>query len=148
MSSSGQLLKRYGIVLCLVEAENTGVQFTTSLKSNQFEYLADEPVSMGGKNLGPSPGDYLCMALASCEAMTLRMYIQRKQWDVETINVKVSLSKRDQSPSGVNTFYSEISVKGNIDDEQLQRMLHIAKACPFSRLLQKQNKIETTLFAK
>lgn len=127
------------------EAENNGAQFLTSIKTNRFEFLADEPEVIGGKNLGPSPGDYLCMALASCEAMTLRMYIQRKQWEVGSIKVQVNLEKDAESSSGLNTFYSVIKLTGNFNEEQQQRMLHIAKACPISRLLQKQNKVVTTI---
>ena len=127
------------------EAQNIGDQFTTSIKSNSFEYVADEPEAIGGKNIGPSSGDYLCMALASCKAMTLRMYVKRKQWKVQSINVKVKLVKGPQPPSGLNTFYSEINVTGSFDEEQEKRMLYIAKACPISRLLQKQNEVVTTL---
>ena len=107
--------------------------------------MADESEVVGGKNLGPAPGDYLCMALASCKAMTLRMYAQRKKWNVDIINVKVNLKKGDQLLSGINTFYSDITVTGNFDEEQQQRMLHIAKACPISRLLRKQNEVITIL---
>jgi putative redox protein len=73
------------------------------------------------------------------------MYVKRKQWKVESINVKVKLVKGHQSPSGLNTFYSEINVTGSFDEEQEKRMLYIAKACPISRLLQKQNEVATTL---
>ena len=115
------------------------------MKTNSFEFVADEPEVIGGKNLGPSPGDYLCMALASCKAMTLRMYVQRKQWKVDTIKVKVNLKKGKQLPSGINTFYSDITLTGDFDEDQQQRMLHIAKACPVSRLLRKQNEVITNL---
>ena len=127
------------------EAKNNGEQFTTNIQTNGFDFVADEPEVVGGKNLGPAPGDYLCMALASCKAMTLRMYVQRKQWKVDTIKVKVNLKKGEQLPSGINTFYSDITVTGDFDEEQQQRMLHIAKACPVSRLLHKQNVVITIL---
>ena len=127
------------------EAENNGAQFTTKMQTNGFDFVADEPKVLGGKNLGPAPGDYLCMALASCKAMTLRMYVQRKQWKVDTIKVKVNLKKGGQLPSGINTFYSDITVTGDFDEDQQQRMLHIAKACPVSRLLRKQNEVITNL---
>jgi putative redox protein len=127
------------------EAENNGMEFTTKMQTNGFDFVADKPEVLGGNNLGPAPGDYLCMALASCKAMTLRIYIQRKQWSVDTVKVKVNLQKDDQLSPGNNTFYSEISITGNVDKEQLRRLLHIAKSCPVSKLLQKQNEVITTV---
>jgi putative redox protein len=73
------------------------------------------------------------------------MYIQRKQWQVDAINVKVNMVKGDQNPTGVNTFHSEIAITGNLDEAQQQRIIHIAKACPISKLLQKQNEVVTTV---
>jgi putative redox protein len=127
------------------EASNSGAQFTTCIKSQGFELLADEAFDVGGNNLGPAPGDYLCMALASCKAITLRMYVQRKQWKVDAIHVYVNLVKGDQMASGLNTFHAEINVTGTVNDEQLHRMEYIAKVCPISRLLLKQNEVLTTL---
>ena len=130
------------------EAQNIGDQFTTTIKSNSFEYVADEPEAIGGKNIGPSSGDYLCMALASCKAITLRMYVQRKQWKVDSIHVNASLVKGNQLASGVNTFYCEITVAGDINSDQEKRLEEIAKVCPVSRLLGKQNDVVISIVNK
>ena len=130
------------------EAYNTGDLYKTYLKSNNHELIADEPEELGGKNLGPSPGDYLCMSLASCKAITLRMYVQRKQWKVDSINVKASLVKGNHLASGVNTFYCEITVSGDINSDQEKRLAEIAKVCPVSRLLGKQNEVEISIVNK
>jgi putative redox protein len=126
-------------VISIAEAVNTGAQYATNVKTNGFAFVADEPESAGGKNLGPAPADYLCMALAACKAITLRMYVQRKGWKLEIIHVKVRLVKA--SDGGNNTFHSEISVNGTLDEEQQKRIQHIAKACPISKLLAKENDI-------
>ena len=127
------------------EAINSGSNFITNMKSGEFDFVADEPFVLGGEHSGPTPGDYLCMALASCKAMTMRMYARRKQWQVDTIIVKVNHLKGNQLPSGINTFYSEISVTGNLDEEQEKRLVQIGNACPISRLLQKKNEVVTIL---
>jgi putative redox protein len=132
-------------LISTVEAENTGAYYATNMKANGFEFLADEPEAVGGKNLGPTPADYLCMALASCKAITLRMYVQRKAWNVEVINVKVRMVKGSAEAGGMNSFYSEIYVNGKLDEEQQKRIIHIAKACPISRLLARQNEIISTV---
>jgi len=124
----------------LIEAQNKGALYSTFMKANGREFVADEL-----KELGPSPADYLCMSLASCKAITLRMYVQRKQCKVDTINVKVSLAKEDMQVLVSNVFYCDITVTGNLDEDQQKRLLEIAKVCPVSRLLSKQNNVVTSI---
>ncbi len=126
-------------------AENTGEIYKTELKINQHLLIADELSEAGGKDEGPAPGDYLCMSLASCKAITLRMYVQRKNWKVDIIKVKVNLVKGSDVESGNNTFLCEVEVKGDISDDQKNRMLQIAKACPIDRLLTKPSDSITIL---
>ena len=121
------------------QAENTGDIYKTELKINQHLLIADELPEAGGKDEGPAPGDYLCMSLASCKAITLRMYAQRKGWKVDVIKVSVNLVKGSDMESGNNTFFSEVDIKGDLNDEQKARMLQIAKACPIDRLLIKSS---------
>ena len=80
-----------GKIIASGEAENNGEQYTTPVRSGEHSWVADEAVGAGGKNAGPAPGDYLCMALASCKVITLRMYVQRKQWNIDAINLEVNL---------------------------------------------------------
>ena len=121
------------------QAENTGDIYKTELRINQHLLIADELPEVGGKDEWPAPGDYLCMSLASCKAITLRMYAQRKDWKVDVIKVKVNLVKGSDMESGNNTFFSEVDIKGDLNDEQKARMLQIAKACPIDRLLIKSS---------
>ena len=125
-------------------AINHGDLYKTDLRSGTFSLLADEPKEYGGSELGPSPGDYLCMALASCKAITMRMYANRKGWQAETINVTARFVKGEQSAGTTNTFYCEVSLTGQLTEEQCKRMMEIADACPVERLLEKTNTVVTT----
>ena len=127
------------IIIASALAENNGEIYRTELKINQHLLIADELQSAGGKDEGPAPGDYLCMSLASCKAITLRMYAQRKDWKVDIIKVKVNLVKGSDMESGNNTFFSEVDIKGDLNDEQKSRLLQIAKACPIDKLLIKSS---------
>lgn len=129
----------------VAEAKNKGELFATFMETNGHILVSDEPTEFGGENLGPSPGDYLCISLASCKAITLRMYIQRKQWKADTIHVKVKLVKGNELASGMNTFYCEIIVSGDINADQRKRLEEIAKVCPVSRMLGKQNEVITVV---
>jgi putative redox protein len=73
------------------------------------------------------------------------MYVQRKGWKVDTISVKVSLVKAAEMETGNNTFFCELRVTGDLDDEQRIRLLDISKACPIQKLLNKPSDIVSSL---
>ena len=125
-------------------ATNSGAIYATSMQAGAFTMMADEPIGTGGKELGPNPGEYLCMALASCKVITLRMYAGRKNWKVDHIEVKVVHVKGEDDPQE-NVFMCELIVTGELTDEQRQRMLEISKKCPVDRLLGKASSVVTVL---
>jgi putative redox protein len=126
-------------------AHNTGNTYTTKLIIGKHNLIADEPAAVGGHELGPTPGDYLCMSLASCKAITLRMYAQRKQWEVGEIQVTVRMVKAEQEASGLNTFYCSVHFSAPLSEEQEKRLLEIAKRCPVDRLLQNPSATVTVI---
>src|SRR5664279_5726555 len=134
-----------GKVIAAAEVINNGNQYTSDVSINQHDLLVDEPMEKGGEDLGPAPGDYLCAALASCKAITLRMYAQRKGWKIEEIKVKVDLVKNSQSEPVSNTFVCELSFVGNLDEEQMKRLEVISGSCPLHKLLSRPTEIITTL---
>ena len=128
-----------------VEVQNTGDTYTSQVIIGKHRLIVDEPVEVGGHDLGPAPGDYLCVALASCKAITLRMYALRKNWAVGEIRVKVSLVKDNEDASGLNTFYCSVHFTGSLREEQLQRLLDISKKCPIDRMLKKPSDVVTVI---
>lgn len=130
---------------------DTGIQTTTAsigtklyvteLSARSHSLIADEPIDVGGEDLGPRPGDFIRMALASCTAITLRMYADRKKWDVQKINVQVSNGPFD----GKTSYNTQIEIIGNLDNDQRQRMMQIAKLCPVHKALTNPIEINTTL---
>src|SRR2546423_362987 len=132
-------------IIAGAEAINNGEHYATQLTVNQHQLISDELPESGGMDLGPAPGDYICMGLASCTVMTLRMYTERKKWKVGQIKAKVTLVKGSDMPSGKNTFYCEISISGELNEEQHKRMMEIAKACPIHRQLTKTSDVVTVL---
>lgn len=119
-------------IIATAEVTNNGETYTSNIQVNQHSLLVDEPIEKGGEDLGPAPGDYLCAALASCKAITLRMYAQRKKWKVDEIKVKVNLVLDKESSSGHNTFFCELFFSGDLDDEQQKRLLIIANSVRFT----------------
>jgi putative redox protein len=132
-------------IIATAEAENNGELYATRACLHQHALLVDEPVDFGGQDLGPMPGDLLCLSLASCKVITLRMYAHRKGWQVNQIKVRVHQIKGNPQDSGQNTFFCELSLTGDLDEAQRKRLLEISKACPVQRLLAKPSDVETVL---
>src|SRR3954467_11644349 len=104
-------------IIASAEAVNKGEVLTTKLFADEFRHVADEPELYGGSNEGAAPAQYLCMALASCKAITLRMYAKRKNWRLDEIRVRVNMVKGDHMPSGLNTFFCSIKLVGELSGE-------------------------------
>ncbi|QOI98841.1 MAG: OsmC family protein [Flammeovirgaceae bacterium] len=115
--------------------------YKTELTARTHTVIADEPVDVGGKDLGPRPGDFVRMGLASCTAITLRMYANRKNMDVRQIKVSVSNGAFD----GKTSYKTEIEITGNVSDDQKQRLMQIAKLCPVHKVLTNPIEIDTSL---
>lgn len=115
--------------------------YRTELFASGKTIIADEPEDVGGTNLGPAPGEFLMISLASCTAITLRMYADRKKWAVTKIKVEVATERLDNK-----TFFKrEIILEGNLEADQRQRLLQIANACPVHKMLTNPIAINTTL---
>ena len=102
------------------------------------EMIADEPVSLGGKDLGPDPATLLLSSLAACTLSTLRMYIDRKEWDIPELSVELNYFQ-EQSDILVTTIDRKIHFGTSISEEQKERLLFIASKCPISKVL--ENKV-------
>ena len=127
--------------------------FTTKMKIGDHYFVADEPESVGGKNFGPNPYDFVSAGLAACTAMTIKMYTSFKKWDLEKVEVHTSYGKKyaddcencEVDGAKIDTFTREIKITGNLDDKQRARIMNIADKCPVHKTLHNEVKIETTL---
>jgi putative redox protein len=106
--------------------------------------LMDEPESIGGNDLGPDPYSTFLASLAGCTLSTLRMYIDRKGWDIPEINISLNFSQVHNTD--IETTISRvISFPKEISAEQKERLLLIAEKCPISKLLKNKITINTKL---
>jgi putative redox protein len=115
--------------------------YQTIVSYRDRSFLADEPASENGTDTGPTPDELLVGSLASCTAITLRMYADRKEWPLNAINVSVSLHRSKES----TTFDIEISYEGEINQEQKDRLIQIANLCPVHKVLANPIILNTTI---
>lgn len=98
----------------------------------------DEPVEDGGTDTGPTPTETLMAALGTCESMTLRMYASRKGWPLRDARVRLSASFVD----GVYVIRRQLTLEGDLTDEQRARLHEIACRCPVHRALTGEVRVE------
>ncbi|HEU4706089.1 MAG TPA: OsmC family protein [Solirubrobacterales bacterium] len=102
---------------------------------------ADEPPEAGGSGTGPRPTPLLGASLASCVAITVEMYAERKGWDVGALEVDVEMSYDGPLPRG---FEVGLKLPGHLDEEQRRRLLVIATKCPVHKILADEAHVTVT----
>jgi putative redox protein len=125
------------------EAKIVGGTFYTEVKIGDKTFQADEPVSIGGTDLAPTPMNYLLGALASCTSITIKMYAQRKGWDIGEISVHVTLI--EQSTLGGRKIKKTLKIENPLSPEQITRLLLIGNKCPVAKLLENNVEMEFEL---
>jgi uncharacterized OsmC-like protein/fermentation-respiration switch protein FrsA (DUF1100 family) len=139
-----------------VVVSETGLgKFSNTVLAGRHRLLADEPKSVGGLDSGPSPYDYLSIALGACTAMTLRMYASFKKIPLGKVSVAVSHGKvasehctdcgaaAEGRGGKIDRFERVISVEGEVDDELKEKLLEIADKCPVHKTLEASSAVVT-----
>lgn len=137
----------------MVSIKDKTNKFLTQIQTGRHSLLADEPEDVGGEDLGPSPYQLLTSALGACTAMTMRMYADRKGWEVDEIKVHLNHEKKhsddcsdcEKPTSKIDHFERIIEIDSQLDETQRQRLLEIANKCPVHRTLEGDVKIKTRL---
>ena len=111
-----------------------GFTHTVEIRGGDHVVTADESRKDGGNDEGPSPQELLAASLASCSAVTLEMYADRKGWDIGHVTVEV---KYEPAQRGSPTRF-EISVKlpKELPEDQRERLMQIVARCPVHRTLE------------
>jgi uncharacterized OsmC-like protein len=128
-------------------------KFLRGMYSYSHFLRADEPLKYGGSDLGPSPYDLLLMSLGACTLMTLRMYANRKKLALEDVTIRlmherVYVDDCADCSSGIERITRRISLVGDLDADQRQRLLEIADTCPVHRSLESKPQIVTELLER
>lgn len=107
--------------------------YKTTLTNGRNELLADEPTDVGGTDLGFSPSELLCSALAACTCATLRMYADHKGWALEDVQVSIDFERNNEQ--NIAHFKRHITLVGDLSTDEKIRLLGIANKCPIHKVL-------------
>lgn len=146
-----KLKSKHQVVVSLGNDEG----YTTQMKVGNHYMVADEPESVGGNDFGPSPYELVSAGLSACTAMTIKMYVTRKGWDLKNIEVHTSYDKRhmedcencEDPTAKIDTFDREIKLEGDLDEKQIARILQIADKCPVHKTLHTETQVITKLIS-
>ncbi len=134
-------------------AESGEGRYSQTVQTGRHWLHADEPQSHGGKDLGPSPYEFVLAGLGACTAMTLRMYAERKKLPLEHVSVQLRHDKIhaedcedcETRAGRIDRIEREITLTGELDDEQRRKLLEIADKCPVHRTLHSEVSVRTRL---
>jgi putative redox protein len=124
-------------------SRRAGDRLKQDVAIREHNVTADEPRELGGDDSGPSPQELLAASLASCTAITMEMYAERKGWDVGEINVEVEYEPAQRgSPT---RFAMRVEMPKEVSEEQRDRLMQIAAKCPVHRALEGEVMFEETV---
>ena len=137
----------------VVVAEAGGGKFTQLINAAGHPLVSDEPLSVGGDNLGPSPYGLLLSALGACTAMTIRMYADHKGLKLDHVSIRLGHDKIhaedcadcETREGRIDIITREIALEGMLSEAERARLLRIADRCPVHRTLHGEVKVRTEL---
>ena len=110
-----------------------------------YKAVIDVPTNKGGNDKGPTPVEYLLTAIGSCVSITLRMYAERKNWDVGKITVNVTQKEELTSQGIKKTLTEEISFEKEITEAQRIKLLEMAAKCPVAKMVKGETPITSKI---
>jgi putative redox protein len=109
-------------------------RLTHDIAVRDHSLMADEPEERGGHDDAPSPQELLAASLASCTAITIEMYADRKGWEIGEVTVDVDYEPAQRgSPT---KFAMTVRLPKELPEDQRQRLMQIAAKCPVHRTLE------------
>ncbi|KRG41820.1 osmotically inducible protein C [Stenotrophomonas panacihumi] len=109
-----------------------GPHYAHRITSGHHELVADEPPALGGQDAGMAPFDLYLSSLAACTAITLRMYAEKKGWELGEFSAELS-SRRDED--GKLHVHRILHATGVLDEAQWEKLLDVVARTPVTLVM-------------
>lgn len=113
--------------------------FTHDVSVGGHQFVVDEPVDVGGNDEGPTPTGLLAASLASCTAITVEMYADRKEWTLRSF--KVTVDEIVDRKTRTRSYDVCLHLPGGLSEERTQKLITIASKCPVHKALAGENTV-------
>jgi len=120
------------------------IPYTVTITDGVHRWFGDESELDGGANAGPTPFQLLLSSLGACTSITLSMYAKRKAWPLTGVEVNLEFNPNGKPADG-NQIVRHVVLHGDLNDEQRERLLQVANACPVHKVLTGNIVIDTSL---
>ncbi len=130
----------------LISSSGKGMQHEIS--AGAHKWIADAGKDIGGNETGPNPHEMMLAALGTCTSMTLKVFSERRGWNLDEVKVTLSEESVDDPnnpPKKMSKITRDIQVKGDLTQEQMDTLKSIADKCPIHKLLVESKQIITQL---
>lgn len=129
----------------IVKSSSNG-KFAQSIEAGDHNMICDIDKELGGEETGPDPHELMLASLGACTSITIKMYAQRKEIPLEGVSIKLTEEKiadpEDQTKS-MPRILREITLSGDLSDEQVEMLTKIADKCPIHKLISGKKAIDT-----
>jgi putative redox protein len=128
-------------IIATAQVDSRDARYAQDIHVGTHALVADEPEARGGKDAGPRPYEILLAALGACTSITLRMYAEKKGWDVGAISVGLRFVKE----ADVDRIERTLRFSKELNPEQRSRLLEIAAKTPVTKTVMHGAAISTTV---
>jgi len=129
----------------VVARRRSGYAHDIDIEGGDHRLLVDEPTEAGGEDAGPAPTRLVAAGLASCVAITMEMYAERKGWELGDVEVTVDVEYERYTP---RSFSTSIHLPAELSEEQREALLKIAGKCPVHRVLAHETEVAVSYRAE
>jgi putative redox protein len=129
----------------VVARRRSGYAHDIDIEDGDHRLLVDEPTEAGGEDAGPAPTRLVAAGLASCVAITMEMYAERKGWELGDVEVTVDVEYERYTP---RSFSTSIHLPAELSEEQREALLKIAGKCPVHRVLTHETEVAVSYRAE
>ena len=126
--------------IATAKVQSTDANYQHDIETGGHHLVADEPQHAGGGNAGPAPFELFLSGLGACTAITLRMYAQRKGWELGQLSVTLELRKDHDGKTSIDRT---LHASAPLSDEQWVQLLATAEKTPVTLTVKQGASIQT-----